>query len=149
MDTLKNLLETAGYTCTSDNRNYAHKAVNNALLTGECKVELKKQGFVGTGRDGFKYNLRVSVGIISRIAYIRPSYYSSIQKRNVVQISAEDILTQLGKLLQNPEVKAALKLKKAEEGEVCVKCSGKGHIPAFSHVCQGVCFDCLGVGYRF
>ena len=28
----------------------------------------------------------------------------------------------------------------------CNKCNGKGHIPGFSHVNQGRCFDCNGAG---
>lgn len=32
--------------------------------------------------------------------------------------------------------------------ETCGKCSGTGFIPAFAHVYDGVCFDCLGTGGR-
>jgi len=28
----------------------------------------------------------------------------------------------------------------------CSKCSGRGYIPAFAHVYEGICFDCLGSG---
>lgn len=30
---------------------------------------------------------------------------------------------------------------------VCMRCAGRGHLPAFSHVQGGVCFKCGGAGF--
>lgn len=38
-------------------------------------------------------------------------------------------------------------IKKEKGMELCEKCHGKGIIPQFMHVCKGVCFDCMGLGY--
>jgi hypothetical protein len=31
---------------------------------------------------------------------------------------------------------------------ICYKCNGTGYLPGYSHVAQGVCFDCKGSGTR-
>jgi len=32
------------------------------------------------------------------------------------------------------------------EYDVCPRCGGTGHLPQYSHYCEGLCFECLGVG---
>lgn len=42
-------------------------------------------------------------------------------------------------------VKATIKIKNSSK---CSKCKGKGRISAFSHVNNGICFECYGLGYE-
>lgn len=48
-------------------------------------------------------------------------------------------------ILMSKMVKATIKIK--NEGK-CSKCKGKGRISAFSHVNNGICFECYGLGYK-
>lgn len=48
-------------------------------------------------------------------------------------------------ILMSKLVKATIKIKNKSK---CSKCKGKGRISAFSHVNNGICFECYGLGYK-
>jgi hypothetical protein len=134
MAQFKEILEKAGYNSNYDNRSYYYKAVNNAIQNNGVIINIIKKGKAARTKDDFKYNYTIS------IAGKKVYFYNKYQA-----IDPESVLTSLGKLLMTPEIKNALNIG---TGCKCEKCNGKGYISAFSHICKGVCFDCLGIGYR-
>jgi hypothetical protein len=62
-------------------------------------------------------------------------------------VSPYCILYQLAKAIKND----SFKLKVGTEyklAEPCSKCNGNGIIPYYHFYCDGICFDCLGLGYK-
>lgn len=112
------------------------KSINNALATGKIKIKLATNGYVFERRkDGFKYRLRITINTVSRIYQFKSDP------------TPEYICDCIGNLLKRDDVRATFKIY--EDAYTCDKCNGKGYIIAFSHICQGVCFSCLGLGYKF
>lgn len=131
---LQDIYEAAGYDLKCDNRSYFTKSINKALCNENVSFLLIKKGFVATNSNGFKYNAKVLIngkGKSFKLTSFDPEY----------------ICDCFAKVAQMPHVKESINIH--QDAYVCEKCHGKGIIPAFMHVCKGVCFDCLGIGYRF
>jgi hypothetical protein len=133
---LQQLYSEKGYNFSTDNRCPYTKSINQALATGQIKIELCRKGcHWERKKDGFKYRLRIVINDMARIYFFKG------------EPTPEYICDCVGKLLNRDDVRINIKIH--EDAYKCDKCGGKGYIIAFKHVCQGVCFSCLGLGYRF
>lgn len=131
---LQGIYEAAGYDLKCDNRSYYTKSINKALYNENVSFSLIKKGFVATNANGFKYNVRVLIE-------------GKGKSFKLTSFEPEILCDCFAKVSQMPHVKESINIH--QDAYVCGKCNGKGIIPAFMHVCKGVCFDCLGIGYRF
>lgn len=135
---LSEIFKEAGYYSDFNNRSNDIKALNKAMSAG-LKIELVKKGFVRekTMLNGviLKWNVRLSIGI------------KGFSYKFKTEVTPYTILHALAKLIQDDkfELRSGSEFKLAEP---CSKCSGKGIIPYFSFYCNGICFDCMGVGYK-
>ena len=123
-----------GYAIECDNRSYFTKSINKALQNPAVKFELCKNGYHWVSKDtGSKFNLRILI--------------DGTGKRFMAKdFTPEGIADCFAMVAKMEHVK---NIKIHQDAYTCDKCHGKGFIPAFSHVCKGVCFDCLGIGYKF
>jgi hypothetical protein len=150
---LKDIFENANRILTYDNRNYYVKNLNLLLERNEISIKIQIDGKVwlkdiNLGPSDYlsdkslnKYNI-----VISAYGWNRKFYISNY-------ITPKEILTQVANLLTNENVKNN-RLQKLnvnlKEYKECQKCNGKKIIPAFKHVCSGICFECggSGIGYH-
>jgi hypothetical protein len=139
------LFKSANRPEQGDNRSHIVKTLNKVLEDGIIKVEICEKGRVWTNKNYVdangnkeKFNVELKAYGWVRRAYIQP------------YITADDVLKQVGKFLQNPNVSekhtATMKVTGLEICE-CERCYGKGVIPAFHYYCQGICFECYGSKY--
>ena len=131
---LQALYKEAGYDIQCDNRSYYTKSINKALQNPSVDFKLIEKGFICTQKNGYKWNLRIRIdgkGKVFNLKYMQPD--------GIAECFAD--------VAKMEHVKASIHIH--EDAYVCDKCRGKGIIPAFMHVCKGVCFDCLGIGYKF
>jgi hypothetical protein len=136
MQTIQEILTAAGHPCSGNNRNRAIKGCNTSLAAGVLiKVSRAEHTFTAKN-DGVKYNIYASFAgrMVRRLCAGR--------------IEAYDVLSALATLLQAEAVKAELSALRVTTPCECHKCKGRGVIPAFYYYANGVCFDCMGVGFR-
>jgi hypothetical protein len=133
---LKVIMADTGRKSDISNRSYFVKSVNTVLLTGLVKIQLAPKGKVWLNEKmnkGKKFDLRVDAG-----GWVSFGYYGD-------NMDANDILRNIGKLLLVPEVKEKIKAD-VFVPEHCFKCNGLGIIPMYHYYCNGICFDCCGLG---
>lgn len=123
-----------GYDITCDNRSYFTKSINKALTNPNVIFQLCDKGKVWRRDENYVYNLRILIQGKGKTFKIK-------------DFSPEKIAECFANVAKMDHVKETIKIY--QDAYVCDKCRGKGIIPAFMHVCKGVCFDCLGVGYKF
>lgn len=124
-----------GYDLTCDNRNYFTKSLNKALCNKSVTFKLCKKGFIYIREsDGFEYNLKIQIDGKGKIWKLK-------------RLDPESICECFAKVAKMDHVKESIHIH--EDAYKCEKCGGRGIIPCFMHICQGVCFDCLGIGYKF
>jgi hypothetical protein len=109
-------------------------------------VQPVKAGCYRESENGLKYRIRLffgSRGVVYEAPSLKHFNNSSIVSSCVINciIDFKAILEREG-LFQK-----AIAIAKEKEMPICTKCKGKGIIPAFMHYCEGVCFDCMGLGY--
>lgn len=122
-----------GYDITCDNRSYFTKSLNKALTNPSVLLKVAPKGMVWT-KDDWSYNLKILIEGKGKTFKIK-------------DFSPENIADCFAIVAKMEHVKESIKIH--QDAHVCDKCKGKGIIPAFMHVCNGVCFDCLGIGYKF
>ena len=131
---LQALYNEGGYDIQCDNRSYFTKSINKALCNSSVDFTLIKKGYISTQKNGYEWNIRIRIdgkGKVFDNKYPCP----------------ETIADCFATVTKMKHVKESIHIH--EDAYVCDKCRGKGIIPAFMHVCKGVCFDCLGIGYKF
>jgi hypothetical protein len=139
------LFKSANRPEQGDNRSYIVKTLNKVLQDGVLKVAISEKGKVWTNKNYVDANgNKVKFNIeIKAYGYVRRAYVSDY-------ITADDVLKQVGKFLQHPNVSenhtSTMKVSGFEVCE-CERCNGKGVIPAFHYYCQGICFECYGSKY--
>jgi hypothetical protein len=140
MQTIQEILSEAGHTCEGDNRNRAIKECNTALKNG-VKIWVAKVGRMQTPKreDRKPYTLKVSTEKWQRTS--RPNFGPD------GQMDAFDVLKTLALFLQNDNVKKEMSSIRSGTPDPCGKCQGKGVIPAFYYYANGVCFECMGLGF--
>ncbi len=131
---LQALYIAAGYDTICDNRSPETKSINIALQNPIVDFKLIKKGFVATKKSGFKWNLRIRIAGIGKVF-------------NLKDMRPVDIAEAFAVVAKMEHVKESIHIY--EDAYVCEKCGGKGIIPHFMHVCDGICFECMGVGYKF
>lgn len=131
---LQAIYNEGGYDIYCDNRSYYTKSINKALQNSSVDFMLIKKGYVATQGNGFKWNLRIRIEGKGKVF-------------NLKSFSPETIAECFASVSRMEHVKESIHIH--EDAYPCTKCGGEGIIPAFMHVCEGVCFDCLGIGYKF
>lgn len=131
---LKDLMLAAGRPFHTDNRSYHTRAVNKLLKTGRIEIKICSLGKHWVGKDGKKYDLKISAAGYSTRAFLKND------------ISAFYILRYIGIHLQFPAVAEKIKASVSLHTH-CERCNGQGFIPAFHYYCNGICFECFGTGF--
>lgn len=151
------LFQEKGYQ-TSDNRSIEWRSINKALDFG-IKIILVDVGKVRTSKSGYKW--KIGLEYTNSENQLLRAYYKA---QNLVHFTCGEWQSRPSDVVSSQVLSCILHFRKAliDKGVIrtgpdlekeptmskCSKCNGKGVIPAFMHVSQGVCFDCMGVGYR-
>ena len=130
---LQEIYDKAGRDITCDNRSYYTKSINKALANPNVEMVMVKKGYVRT-LNGFDWDLKITINGKGKVF-------------NLKSFTPETLADCFAKVAKMPHVKESVHIHQGSSP--CTKCNGKGIIPAFMHVSQGVCFDCLGIGFRF
>jgi len=163
MNTLQSIFEAANRKVDFDNRNFRVKSINAALENGQVKVEVSPAQKIFNEKNEKQSNYRIYIGktywwgYVKRTAWLQKVHFGqgADDIREEMRYNNESLIdsmfNSLCKAISTPEIKEAMKKAKEETADACVcgKCHGKGIIPEFRHISQGVCFDCLGIGYKF
>lgn len=153
------MLNAAGYSNTGDNRNYVIRSLNTLIDSGLLEIvfipaERVNAGsrYMYTGNDGKRHGTGYKFQMFGKWyaghwmpknrqwrmwgeTGIEPIVYRSI---DITKLSA-----QVARIMEiNRSGFDSIRAGVCE----CAKCNGKGVIPAFAHVCKGICFDCAGTG---
>jgi hypothetical protein len=128
------IYKAAGFDLECDNRSYFTKSLNKALSNSNVHFLLVKKGYIRTNSNNFNYNLRILINGKGKYFMLK-------------SFDTESICDCFARVAQMPHVKESITIH--QDAYVCDKCKGKGLIHAFMHVSKGVCFDCLGIGYKF
>ena len=146
MENLVNeLFKNANRQKQGDNRSYYVKCLNNILKDGVIKIRLSEKGKVWTNQK-FKDtngNLRKFNVQLDAYGWTGRYYFDKY-------IDAECVIKAIAKFISNSEISELhIKSMNINGNEICEcsKCNGKGIITAFSHICNGICFDCYGAKY--
>lgn len=127
-----------------DNRSYYVKSLNKILNDGILKINIAPNKMHWTNP-----NFKDANGNIKPWD-IQISGHGMIRRVYLQKFNAEDLLKQIAKFVQDPRVSekhtTSLKVSGVHSVE-CYKCNGRGIIPGFRHVCQGICFECYGTKY--
>lgn len=144
MKTIQDILTEKGYEA-KDNRSYFYKALNKALEYG-IDIIVSDKGMVNFTGKGFAWNVGIQhkgwgLKRVWKVAGFKTFNADNIGRQlvhcvGVFQKEAYDRgLTK--EETHNVDLKAC----------ECVKCSGRGFIPGFFHIANGICFDCMGGKY--
>lgn len=126
---------------TGDNRSYYHKMLNTLLGSGLFEVRLCPDSKVWTNSKVLKkHNIIVKMPKANQawVSYTRGG------------IDALDIMRGIGAILQTDAAKAIIPAY-VDLDNRCHRCAHQsvpGYIRIFSHVCNGICFECYGTGYN-
>jgi len=129
--TIAEILTESGY--APSGRKSAEKAINNAISQGVIiKIAPKRK----TWRDetGKEYNVKVSHTGWDRELRHDVNHYL---------VDYDKLAEVLGRTLSN---KWYRDISSKIEGHECGRCCGNGYIKEYSHVYNGVCFKCAGLG---
>jgi hypothetical protein len=142
MKTVKSIFEKEGYAYDKDGRNRTHRSLQKLLDSGFISFRVCEKGKVFVSKsDGTKYNVSVSIKIDEK------NWRIFRYKCSCTNIDGYDVLKLIGITLQIPEVKEVIK-SYVDIDATCQRCNGKGIIPAFHYYCDGICFECYGLGYN-
>lgn len=143
MNLTNKLFTDAGRPEQGDNRSYFVKALNHILSDGFIQVKISDKGKSWTNKnylsaDGKEKDFNIQ---IIGYGYKMRAYASNMDVRAVVTNVAKFIK---GEKIKDLHVKSitGFYMDSCE----CDRCHGNGFIKAFSHVCEGVCFQCYGSG---
>lgn len=128
-----------------DNRSYFVKALNKVLNDGFVDVSICPKGKVWSNKNFVDANGNL------RKFNVEIKGYGWKRRVDIGEFDACDLLKEVGKFIQIPEVAEKHKTTITGTGFECVECSrchGKGIIPAFNYYCQGICFQCYGSKYE-
>jgi hypothetical protein len=127
-----------------DNRSYYVKSLNKILNDGIITIAIKERGMHWTNSSFVDSNGKL------KPFDVKISGYGMIRRCFLREFNAEDLLKQVAKFVHDPRISekhtTSLKVSGLDVVE-CYRCNGRGFIPGFSHVCQGICFECYGSKY--
>ena len=141
MATVKEIFERQGYKYDKDGRNRIHRSLQSLLDSGLITFNICKAGHVWVNADGFKYNLSCTIKVDESRS--RRWYHKS----SITTQDGYTVLKFIGQVLQTPIAKEILS-SYVDIDSTCKECGGRVIIPAFHYYCNGVCFDCYGLGYN-
>lgn len=139
--TVKQIFEKENRPYNKDGRNRAHRALQGLLDTGLVTFSVCEPKKVWVSKKGFKYNVRVTLKRAEGI------FYNQYFKSTITNIDAYDVLKLIGITLQQEEVRAFMN-SYVDVDSTCKKCNGQGIISYYHYYCNGVCFDCYGLGHN-
>ncbi len=127
-----------------DNRSYYVKSLNKILNDGIITIAINERGmhwtnpcFVDANGEKKPFDVKISGYGWTRRIFLR-------------EFNCEDLLKQVAQFIKNPAIAekhtASMKVSGLHVVE-CYRCNGRGFIPGFRHVCQGICFECYGSKY--
>jgi hypothetical protein len=131
---LQTIYEAAGYDIKCDNSDYNTRNVNRVLSMDGVKLIIAKNGYVRISQEGKIWNLAIAVDGKGKSFLIK-------------RFDPDVILDCIIRVIRMPHVKEMINVRK--DAYICPKCHGEGHIEAFKHIDDGICFYCNGLGYRF
>jgi hypothetical protein len=142
MTTVKEIFESQGYKYDKDGRNRTHRSLQALLDSGLVTFRVCQKGMVWTEKgSGVKYNVKVS------IKQPNGNWWVSYIKSSITNIDSYDVLKLIGGVLRTEKVQEFMR-SYVDIDSSCKKCNGVGIIPAFHYYCNGICFDCYGLGYN-
>lgn len=148
---VKTIFSEAGHVSENlNNTSYYVKSLNKLLNSGIFTLMLAPKGMCFDYK-GEKYNCKILVKDKNGVSkWVKRVYFYA--KNN---ISPFFVLNSVAKMLKNQNIKDFIEQEHSTSylsetvNERCSKCSGRGIIESFKHVCDGVCFDCGGTGFPF
>ncbi len=151
------ILKTGGY-ATRDNRSPRWKSMNKALNFGVILsvAPIGKVWVINGKESDLRLRWKKPNGnFFTRYYAAKLSFFNTYDKKRISQphyIIGSTVLNIINDFREDLE-KAGLLTKEdliidGYRTEECGKCDGRGHIPSFAHICKGVCFDCMGLGYK-
>lgn len=142
METVKQIFEKYGYSYDKDGRNRTHRSLQKLLDSGFITFRISSPGKVFVSKtDGVEYNIKVYV------KFEENSWRSYRFYHRGSSIDGYDVLKVIGMVLQEPKVKEVIK-SYVDIDSTCQRCNGVGRIPMFHYYCDGICFECFGLGYN-
>lgn len=145
MKTIQEIMSEKGYP-VADNRSYNWKSLNKALQNGfEIAVVEKGYHMKKESIKGGKYNIIMRYKAAGKV-YRSYRNFARLGSDCVGDIMVNEVIRFRNMMLESGAIDIE-EIKKGKGMELCEKCHGKGIIPQFMHVCKGVCFDCMGLGY--
>jgi len=122
MNTIQDIATQAGYSLEYSGAEFA--LINKAIESG-LDIRIVEIGKVVAESDGYKWNVRFRMN-------------GKGMKFNLKKMDIDTLVTAYCKFA---------KIARPVDAHKCQKCNGTGLIEAFRHIANGVCFDCLGVGF--
>ena len=133
--TLAEILEAAGYGAKEfSNRSRSVRSINAVLNNSGITLAVCEKGKVWVSNE-IRFNVKI----------VLPDVWQMRFKLNSVEPAS--LLRSFGKFLRTPAVKAKI-YAEVEFPQQCSKCQGTGFLPHYAHIADGVCFDCMGCGWR-
>lgn len=137
--TIQEILSDSGFDVSDLNgRQRAVRSLNSVFKNSEITMKICDKGMVWETKQGFKYN------VVIRLPKDADTNIATRWKAK--DFSPYGLLKLMAQFLRQDNVKEIINAD-TEVPCKCMKCDGKGHIPAFYYYAEGVCFDCLGVGF--
>ena len=145
MKTIQDIMREKGYP-VADNRSYSWRSLNKALQNG-FEIAVVENGY-HVKRESMrcgKYNIRMRYKPAGKVFRSYRSF-ARCGSDLVGDIMVSEVVKFRNMMLESGAIDIE-EVKKEKGMELCEKCKGKGILPHFIHVCKGVCFDCMGLGY--
>lgn len=142
--TAQELFSSKGY-AVSDNRSQNWKNINKAMQNG-IEINLSKNGFFFGKKEK---NVRMSLKYNGLVSHFECK--SFIENGGDSKVVGDVVVNAIALFLK------AIRKRNATTGGTfsfnstpckCRKCRGTGFVPHFMHYCEGICFECMGFGYR-
>lgn len=148
--TAQEIFKKAKY-ATSDNRSINWRNINKAIEFG-INIEVVELGYTRTSQGGTKYRFGLKYKLENGKLYCRYFLADHLKRYAsnsdiVASYLIERIIYFRNELVELGHFESSIKIAQEKGMCKCDKCKGKGIIPAFMYYCEGVCFDCMGLGY--
>jgi hypothetical protein len=134
---IQEIFAAAGFDEKPNNRSFRTRAINAALLQGVV-LKVARKGLVFTSEKP------LANGKFVHGYFVLPGGFKTRFRFTTERSRAEEIFDLLGRKITEHKGSFPVSI----DAPTCSKCGGRGNIPAFSHICNGVCFDCLGLGFK-
>lgn len=147
MTRLKDIFANAGYAIDTDRRNYSYKCLDDLLNIHGVNLWVQEKGRVWISPNGFRHNVRLNVPTGNQdtngeLLYLPIRLYlHTVSILNILSAFSEQYPKIKERTVYGKNINSCNKI-------TCSKCNGSGYLPMFSHYCKGLCFDCMGIGFK-